>query len=88
MNGMAKGAVHRRPAETGAAAVRHRDASKLRAGRQALLEHLSRIEHRHESESYTRGQCGHYLTLIGEDVSKLLTKVCWTPTLRWLNLAA
>lgn len=43
-----------------------------RAGRQPLPEHLPRIEHRHEPESCTCGQCGQELTLIGEDVSEQL----------------
>jgi transposase len=43
-----------------------------RAGRQALPDHLPRIEHRHEPESCTCGQCGQALTLIGEDVSEQL----------------
>lgn len=43
-----------------------------RAGRQALPEHLPRIEHRHEPESCTCGKCGQDLALIGEDVSEQL----------------
>jgi transposase len=43
-----------------------------RAGRQPLPEHLERIEHRHEPESCTCGQCGKDLVLIGEDVSEQL----------------
>jgi transposase len=43
-----------------------------RAGRQALPEHLPRIEHRHEPASCTCGQCGNDLTKIGEDVSEQL----------------
>ena len=43
-----------------------------RAGRQPLPEHLPRIEHRHEPESCTCGQCGRNLVLIGEDVSEQL----------------
>jgi transposase len=43
-----------------------------RAGRQPLPEHLPRIEHRHEPESCTCGQCGKDLVLIGEDVSEQL----------------
>ncbi|MDD5248497.1 MAG: IS66 family transposase [Rhodocyclaceae bacterium] len=43
-----------------------------RAGRQALPEHLPRIEHRHEPESCTCGQCGSELVKIGEDVSEQL----------------
>jgi transposase len=37
-----------------------------------LPEHLERIEHRHEPESCTCGQCGKDLVLIGEDVSEQL----------------
>ena len=43
-----------------------------RAGRQPLPEQLPRIEHRHEPESCTCGQCGRDLVLIGEDVSEQL----------------
>lgn len=43
-----------------------------RAGRQALPEHLPRIEHRHEPESCTCGQCGKDLVQIGEDISEQL----------------
>lgn len=45
---------------------------RARAGRQALPDHLPRIEHRHEPESCTCGQCGRDLVLIGEDVSEQL----------------
>ena len=47
-------------------------APRARAGRQPLPEHLPRIEHRHEPESCTCGQCGNDLTKIGEDVSEQL----------------
>jgi len=43
-----------------------------RAGRQTLPEHLPRIEHRHEPESCTCGQCGKNMVQIGEDVSEQL----------------
>jgi transposase len=43
-----------------------------RAGRQPLPEHLPRIEHRHEPESCTCGQCGKNLVQIGEDISEQL----------------
>ncbi|KJV04940.1 transposase, partial [Methylocucumis oryzae] len=43
-----------------------------RAGRQSLPEHLPRIEHRHEPESCTCGQCGKDLVKIGEDVTEQL----------------
>ncbi len=45
---------------------------RQRAGRQALPEHLTRIEHRHEPESCTCGQCGKDLVKIGEDISEQL----------------
>ncbi len=47
-------------------------APRARAGRQPLPEHLPRIEHRHEPESCTCGQCGQILVKIGEDVSEQL----------------
>ncbi len=47
-------------------------APRARAGRQPLPEHLPRIEHRHEPESCTCGQCGNHLSLIGEDISEQL----------------
>jgi hypothetical protein len=43
-----------------------------RAGRQPLPEHLPRIEHRHEPESCTCGQCGNDLVKIGEDITEQL----------------
>ncbi len=45
---------------------------RARAGRQALPDHLPRIEHRYEPESCTCGQCGQELVKIGEDVSEQL----------------
>ena len=42
------------------------------AGRQPLPSHLLRIEHRHEPESCTCGQCGKDLIKIGEDVTEQL----------------
>jgi transposase len=45
---------------------------RARAGRQPLPDHLPRIEHRHEPESCTCGQCGKNLVKIGEDVSEQL----------------
>jgi len=41
-------------------------------GRRALPPELPRIEHRHEPESCTCGQCGRDLVKIGEDVSEQL----------------
>jgi transposase len=43
-----------------------------RAGRQALPDHLPRIEHRHEPESCRCGKCGSDLVKIGEDISEQL----------------
>jgi len=43
-----------------------------RAGRQPLPDHLPRIEHRHEPESCTCGQCGKDLVKIGEDITEQL----------------
>ncbi|OIQ79865.1 transposase IS66 family protein [mine drainage metagenome] len=42
------------------------------AGRQPLPDHLPRIEHHHEPESCTCGQCGLDLIKIGEDISEQL----------------
>lgn len=47
-------------------------AKRASAGRQPLPDHLPRIEHRHEPESCTCGQCGLALVKIGEDVSEQL----------------
>lgn len=47
-------------------------APRSRAGRQPLPEHLPRIEHVHEPESCTCGQCGQDLVKIGEDISEQL----------------
>lgn len=45
---------------------------RLRAGRQPLPAHLPRVEHRHEPEAYTCGQCGQDLVKIGEDITEQL----------------
>lgn len=45
---------------------------RQRAGRQPLPEHLPRIEHRHEPETCSCGQCGGELVKIGEDISEQL----------------
>ncbi len=45
---------------------------KKPTGRHPLPEHLPRIEHRHEPQSCTCGQCGGGLVKIGEDVSEQL----------------
>ena len=47
-------------------------AQRERAGRQALPDHLPRIEHRHEPDSCTCGRCGKDLVKIGEDISEQL----------------
>ncbi|MHC8403379.1 IS66 family transposase [Pseudomonas sp. MDT1-17] len=47
-------------------------AQRPRAGRQALPEHLPRIEHHHEPEVCTCGQCGGALVRIGEDITEQL----------------
>jgi transposase len=59
----------KRQAEGGNAEAQPR---RERAGRQALPDHLTRIEHRHEPESCTCGKCGKNLVLIGEDISEQL----------------
>lgn len=46
--------------------------ARKRAGRQALPPELPRIEHHHEPESCSCGQCGAGLVKIGEDVSEQL----------------
>ena len=46
-----------------------------KAGRQALPDHLPRIEHIHEPENCTCGQCGQGLVKIGEDISEQLDVV-------------
>ena len=43
-----------------------------RSGRNPLPPELPRIEHRHEPESCTCGQCGNDLVQIGEDISEQL----------------
>jgi transposase len=47
-------------------------ARRERAGRQPLPGHLPRIEHRHEPDACTCGQCGKDLIKIGEDISEQL----------------
>ena len=59
-------------AEQAAPAASAPTPKRPRAGRQALPAHLARIEHRHEPESCTCGQCGRDLVKIGEDVSEQL----------------
>ena len=55
--------------EQAAPAVR---AKRQPTGRQLLPDDLPRIEHRHEPESCTCGQCGTPLVKIGEDVTEQL----------------
>ena len=43
-----------------------------RSGRNPLPPELPRIDHRHEPESFTCGQCGHDLVPIGEDIREQL----------------
>jgi len=45
---------------------------RSRAGRQALPEHLPRVDVHHEPKSCTCGACGNSLVRIGEDVSEKL----------------
>src|ERR1700756_1511796 len=47
-------------------------AKRERAGRQALPDHLPRIEHPHEPASCPCGHCGKDLIKIGEDISEQL----------------
>lgn len=47
-------------------------AKRTPSGRQPLPDHLPRIEHRHEPESCTCGQCGNPLIKIGVDISEQL----------------
>lgn len=47
-------------------------APRARAGRQPLPEHLPRIEHLHEPDACTCGQCGSALVKIGEDITEQL----------------
>jgi len=43
-----------------------------RRGRQPLPDHLPRVEHRHEPQSCTCGQCGGALTKIRDDITEQL----------------
>ena len=58
--------------DTAQAELQPQAPKRPRAGRQPLPDHLPRIEHRHEPESCTCGQCGQTLVKIGEDVSEQL----------------
>jgi len=52
--------------------ARPRSTRRQGAGRQPLPDHLPRIEHRHEPEACTCGQCGKALIKMGEDVTEQL----------------
>lgn len=67
----AEAELAKQQAEAGNAEVPPRP-RRERGGRQALPDHLPRIEHRHEPESCACGKCGKELVLIGEDVSEQL----------------
>ncbi len=68
-------AKQRQAAEMGPPLPQPEKPKRERAGRQPLPEHLPRVEHRHEPESCTCGQCGQALVLIGEDVTEKLNLV-------------
>ena len=59
-------------AEVAQLVAQPKPAKRQGAGRQPLPSHLPRIEHRHEPESCTCGQCGKDLIKMGEDVSEQL----------------
>jgi len=67
----AEAELARKQAEAGVTSPADRP-KRERAGRQPLPEHLPRIEHYHEPESCTCGQCGKDLVKIGEDISEQL----------------
>ena len=52
--------------------------------RQALPEHLKRVEHHHEPENTTCG-CGQAMVRIGEDVSERLLRTAVRRTLDGIN---
>jgi transposase len=68
----AEAELSRKQAEAGTTETQAPRTRRLRAGRQPLPEHLPRIEHRHEPESCTCGECGKDLVKIGEDISEQL----------------
>lgn len=68
-------AAEREAAEMGPHLPAAEKPKRERAGRQPLPNHLARIEHRHEPESCTCGQCGQGLVPIGEDVTEKLAIV-------------
>ena len=69
----AQAELDKKQAEPAASAEPHPPrVARSRAGRQPLPDHLPRIEHRHEPQSCTCGQCGTALVKIGEDISEQL----------------
>ena len=62
-------AEKRQAAEMGPHQPSPEKAKRERAGRQPLPEQLPRVEHLHEPETCTCGQCGQALVRIGEDVT-------------------
>ena len=68
-------AEKRQAAEMGPHQPSPEKAKRERAGRQPLPEQLPRVEHLHEPETCTCGQCGQALVRIGEDVTEKLSIV-------------
>jgi len=66
-------AEERQAAEMGPHLPEAAKPKRERAGRQPLPAHLPRVEHRHEPEHCTCGQCGQALVQIGEDVTEKLS---------------
>ena len=66
-------AAERQAAEMGPHLPEAAKPQRERAGRQPLPAHLPRVEHRHEPENCTCGQCGQALVQIGEDVTEKLS---------------
>jgi transposase len=68
-------AEQRQAAEMGPHQLPPEKPKRDRAGRQPLPEQLPRVEHLHEPETCTCGQCGQALVRIGEDVTEKLSIV-------------
>ena len=68
-------AEKRQAAEMGPHQLPPEKPKRDRAGRQPLPEQLPRVEHLHEPETCTCGQCGQALVRIGEDVTEKLSIV-------------
>ncbi|HCN66794.1 MAG TPA: IS66 family transposase [Candidatus Accumulibacter sp.] len=68
-------AERRQAAEMGPHQLPPEKPKRDRAGRQPLPEELPRVEHLHEPETCTCGQCGQALVRIGEDVTEKLSIV-------------